>query len=87
LYRKAIIMADRQLERLLERLVILYQKRNFEERLDWLTSATFSNIDELKKAHELRKIIERDPNHILNLEQAKEILENYEKAFRELDII
>ncbi len=86
-FEKAIVMADKQMDKLLERLVTLHQKRNYEERLDWLTFETFANIEELKKAHQIRLKIEHERDFEINIEEAERVLNEYEQAFKQLNII
>lgn len=86
-YKELIIKADDLLAKALERQIVTYQATNYEERLNQVTSETLSNIEQICQAHEIAKKITQDRDYQLNLDQAKEILDNYEKAFKALEII
>lgn len=83
-YKLAIIEVDRMLDDVLKRMG--YPGANLEERLSQLTSATLSNIDQIRGAHQIRNNIIRDPDYRLDLNEAKRILEIYEQAFRDLQV-
>ena len=55
-------MVDDSLGLLLERLVPLFQKNTFEERLDWLTESSIPNIEKIRNIHQLRRQIEENRN-------------------------
>ena len=86
-YKKAVIMVDDSLGLLLERLVPLFQKNTFEERLDWLTESSIPNIEKIRNIHQLRRQIEENRNYQIGLDQVHEASMVYEEAIKELEII
>lgn len=83
-YKLSIIEADALLDEVLRK--IGYKGETIEERLDKLTTESLSNLNEVKKAHQVESDIVRDPNYRLTKEQAKKILLVYKKAFEELEV-
>ena len=84
-YKLALIEADEMLNIILNKMG--YAGISLGERLKQLTNATLPNIEEIKRAHQIRNNIIQDPDYQINLETTKEILTIYEQAFRELDVI
>lgn len=84
-YKLAIIDSDAMLDEGLKRLG--FAGENMDERLRILTSLILSNLEDVKRAHTIRNSIVHDPNFILSLDQAREMMAIYEKAFRDLDMI
>lgn len=84
-YKLAIIEADNMLEATLKRMG--YGGVTLEERLAKLTSATLPNIDNIYQAHQTRNSIVHDPNFVLTLDEAQRIINVYEQAFRDLQIL
>ena len=81
-YKLAVIEADSMLDDILKRM--MYAGETLGERLGKLTSATLSNIDDIKESHQTRNNIVHDPDYKLSLDEAKKILATYEQAFRDL---
>jgi len=81
-YKLAVIEADNMLEDILKRMG--YSGEALGERLKALTAATLPNIEEVKAVHQVRNNIVHDPDYRLSLEETKNALEVYEKAFRDL---
>jgi len=83
-YKLAVIEADSLLDRTLAS--IGYKGESLEERLNQITLAHLSTLEEIKTAHKVRNDIVRDPDYRLNVEKAKEILSIYKKTFEELEV-
>ena len=81
-YKLAVIEADSMLEDTLKKMG--YGGETLGERLTKLTAATLSNIEEIKTAHQIRNSIIHDPDYRLSLDEARKVLDIYEKAFRDL---
>ena len=81
-YKLAVIEADNMTEDILKRMG--YSGETLGERLKNLTVATLPNIEEIKAVHQVRNNIVHDPDYRLSLEETKNALEVYEKAFRDL---
>jgi hypothetical protein len=81
-YKLALIEADSMMDDILKRMG--FTGETLGERLNKLTSATISNIEDIKKCHQTRNNIVHDPNYKLSLDVAKQTLASYEKAFRSL---
>jgi len=79
----AIIEADSLLNEILKRMG--YKGETLGERLEQLTSANISNLEEVLEAHKIRNNIIHDPSYKLTLDQARRILAIYEKAFEGLE--
>ncbi|MBI1984666.1 MAG: hypothetical protein HYS60_00960 [Candidatus Wildermuthbacteria bacterium] len=84
-YKLAIIDADSMLDESLKRLG--FGGANLEERLKLLTPVILPNVKDVERVHALRNNIVHDPNFILSLDQARDAMEVYEKAFLGLDLI
>ncbi len=82
-YKLAVIEVDGLLDDILKRMG--YGGESLGERLGKLTSATLSNIEEIKKAHATRNNIIHDPDYRLSLDETREILAIYEQAFKNLE--
>lgn len=83
-YKLAVIEADEMLHSVLKRMG--YAGKNFEEKLQKLTSATLSNIDQIYEAHKIRNNIVYDPDYQLSLDEAKNTLKIFEQAFQDLQM-
>ena len=81
-YKLAVIEADGILDDVLRRMG--YRGENLAERLANLTSATLSNIEDLKEAHRSRTNILHNPDQSLSLDEAKKILAIFEKALESM---
>ena len=84
-YKLAVTEADHILSNVLRRMNISGQET--EEKLNTLTPAIITNLEDLKRAHISRNNIVHDPDYRLSLDKAKSILEVYEKTFQSLDLI
>ena len=81
-YKLAIIEADNMMDSVLKRMG--YGGENLGERLGNLTSATLPNIEEIKEVHQMRNNIVRDPSYTVTLDDARKIMDAYEKGFQDL---
>ncbi len=59
---------------------------SFGERIEQMKKDQLPSLDEVLKAHEMRNNIVHDPDFKLSYEQAKSIVETYEKALKELEV-
>ncbi|OGZ24744.1 MAG: hypothetical protein A2896_02610 [Candidatus Nealsonbacteria bacterium RIFCSPLOWO2_01_FULL_43_32] len=84
-YKLAVIEADDILEATLKRMG--YSGATLEERLEKLTSAILSNIEDVRKAHQIRNNIIRTPDFRLNFAEARNTLDIYRQAFDSLQIL
>jgi len=84
-YKLAIIEADNVLENILKRLG--YSGETFVDKLKTIGAALLPNLDEVIRAHQVRDKIVYDPDYLLTLDEAREILGIYEEALRNLDAI
>ncbi|PIP24399.1 MAG: hypothetical protein COS25_02855 [Candidatus Nealsonbacteria bacterium CG02_land_8_20_14_3_00_37_10] len=82
-YKLAVIEADNMVNETLKRMG--YGGESLGERLEKLTAATLSNIEEIKEAHQVRNNIIHDPNYRLSLDDARKVLSIFEKAFKDLE--
>lgn len=84
-YKLAVIEADDMLDSSLKRMG--YQGATLEEKLQKLTSATLSNIEQIYEAHKIRNNIVHDPDYRLSLDETRKTLDIYAGAFRDLQIL
>lgn len=81
----AIIEAGDLLNKILERMG--YSGETLGEKLKQLSEVILPNLDEVFEAHKIRSNIVHDPTYRLSLEQARMVLEIYEKALLNLEAI
>ncbi len=74
----AIIEADALLDEILKGMG--YAGQTLGERLDTLTIDVLKNLEEVRKAHQIRSNIVYDLSYHLDRETAKKVLDIYEKA-------
>lgn len=84
-HKLVVVEADDMVDETLKRMG--YKGNNLGERLGGLTSATISNIESLQRAHALRNNIVHDPNYHLTLDEARRLIETYEKALQDLQVL
>lgn len=84
-YKLAIIDADAMLDESLKRLG--FGGATLEDRFNVLSPILLPNLEDAKRAHMVRNNIVHDPNFILSLDQARDVMAVYEKAFLDLDLI
>ena len=81
----AILEADSLLDEVLGKSG--YEGETPRERLEKITVSTLPNLEELKKARQVRENIISDPAYKLELEKAKEVLKVYEKSLTFLEAL
>ncbi|MBI5420701.1 MAG: hypothetical protein HZA35_00070 [Parcubacteria group bacterium] len=83
--RLAIIDADKLLDTVLKRMG--YVGDTMADRLKKITKAQLKNINEVWTAHKVRNNIVHSPDHSFSRQEAVEVIEMYERAFREMNLI
>jgi hypothetical protein len=83
-YKLAVIETDNMLDEMLTRM--RFEGDGLGGKLEKMTTATLANLEEVKQAHKVRNNIIHDPNYKISLEEAKKVLDVYEKAFKNLDV-
>jgi len=84
-WKLAVIEADKMLDDTLNRMG--FGGVSLGERLEKLTTATLSNIEEVRIAHKIRNNIVHDPTYRLSLEETKKTILIYEKALTDLQAL
>ena len=84
-YKLAITEADSTLDDVLKRLG--FAGETLGERLTKLTEATITNLPEVLEVHKIRNNVVHDPDFKLTSGETKRILEVYEKALTDLQVI
>ena len=84
-YKMAVIEADDALKDVLVKMK--YEGDFLGDILKQVNIRVLPSVEEVKKAHEIRNKIIRDPDYSLTQEQTKNILKIYHQAFRELEMI
>lgn len=84
-WKLAVIEADKMTDSYLSQMG--FEGANLGERLKKLDSAHISNIEEVREAYKIRSNIIHDPTYKLSLEEAKKVLEIYEKALIDLHVL
>ncbi|MDD5145007.1 MAG: hypothetical protein PHW72_02695 [Candidatus Pacebacteria bacterium] len=84
-YKLAVLEADSMLDDTLKRLN--YKGENLAERLNKLTAATLPSIEDVKEVHEIRNNIVRNPDFVLSLDETRRLLDIYERALTELQVL
>jgi len=64
-----------------------FEGATLEEKLEKLTRDILLNIEEVKEIRKVRKAIVEDPSYRLSFREAREILNVYEKALKDLQAI
>ncbi|MBI2514742.1 hypothetical protein HYV91_00930 [Candidatus Wolfebacteria bacterium] len=78
----AVLEARKILDEILK--ISGYQGKNLGERLGNVGVAELSNIEEVKQVYEIGNRIREDSGFVLSEDEAKKIVDIYEKAFREM---
>ncbi len=84
-YKLAVIQADTMLDEVLQR--IGHTEETIEEKLKATTPIEIGNLEDVKEARKTRNSIVYDPDYHLPLEKARESLEIYKKAFKDMAIL
>ena len=83
-YKVAILEAEEMLDNILERLN--YPGDTLKERMDKLSPTTISNKEGVEIACKTRNEIVYDPNYRLPLDKAKETLDYFGQALKDLQV-
>jgi hypothetical protein len=84
-YKLAIVEADDLMDFSLRRMG--YEGKTFEEKLSKLTSATLPNIAKVIEVHKLRNELVHNPDYQLSLDEARNTMDVYQKAFNALQLL
>lgn len=84
-WKLAILEADHILNEILK--ISGYLGARLEDKLDLITEAQLSNVDEIMNVHKIRDKISGDPSFAVTQEEAREIIDVYKKSFIELNLI
>lgn len=83
--KKAILECNKILDEILK--IGGYQGTNVAERLNQMTEAQLSNIREVKEACRICNKIKNEPDFKISPQEASNIVEIYEKAFKEFELL
>lgn len=84
-YRVAVIEADEVINGLIQRLG--YAGENMAERLDNVPSGQLDNIEELKRAHEIRNRIIHEDDFRLSKKEAEEAFSLFEEFLKYFEVL
>lgn len=84
-YKLSVIEADGMLENVLKGMG--YPGRTVEEQAKGMSAAIFSNRDRVLEAHKIRDKAVHNPDYNLSLDEAKRVMDIYEDALKELDMM
>lgn len=84
-WKVAIIEADNIIDDLIERMK--YPGENMGERLAGINPGQIGNIEELKRAHEIRNRIIHEENFKLSKKQAEKIIGYYENFLKYFEVL
>jgi len=84
-WQLALDEADRILNEVLK--LAGYYGKTLTERLENITAAQISNVNELRQAHYLAEKVKKEPEFLLTREMADEAIYIYRRAFQELRLI
>lgn len=83
--KAAILEADRIADDILSK--VGYKGSNMAERLEQVKLGQLENIEELKKAHEIRNRIIYEKDFMIDKKTARDTIKIYENLLKELDYI
>ena len=81
----AVIEADKLFDTILMHMG--YKGKDMGERLEQMTVAQLSCIDDVWLAHKVRNRIVHEPEHHITMSEAESAIVAYEKAFKELQVL
>jgi len=84
-YKLAIIEADSILEEILKKLG--YPGATLGEILEKINEDILPNIEDVKKAHQVRNNIVHDPDYKIDLKETESVISIYEKSFIDLGVL
>ncbi len=82
-FKLAVIEADSLLEKILDKMQ--FEGETVRDKLSKVPKAIIGEIKDIEKAQGIRDSVVHDPDYQLSLEQAKEVLNIYEKILKQLD--
>lgn len=83
-YKLAIVESDTLLDGMLKKMRL--PGETIDERLQGISPLIISNMEDLKNAHQVRNSVVYDPDYRLSLQEARRVLEVYQKTFESLDV-
>ena len=84
-WKLAIIDADDLLNEILKRMG--YEGETLGEKLKKVKKTILPNLDEVFQAHKIKSDIIHDPGYSLSFEQAKKVLEIYQRALSNIEAL
>ena len=84
-YKLAVIEADKFFNEMIGTLG--YKGKDFEERMERVSAGGISNSENIYQAHQIAEKIIKDSKFELSLEKTKNILENFEKTLKEINVL
>ena len=84
-WKLAILEADHILNEILK--MSGYLGAKLEDKLDLISEAQLSNVEEISNVHKIRDKISADPSFAVSQEEAREIIDVYKKSFIELNLL
>ncbi len=83
-YKLAVVEADDFLEEILRGMG--YKGDTMQEILEKIDTLVLPNLEDIRQVHQIRNQVVYDPNYQLDLNKAKEVLDVYEEALRNLEV-
>ena len=83
-WKLAVTEAENLLDEILKRSGIVGE--SFGEKINNIKPDQLKNVADVKKVHEIRNSIMHNPDYVLSLDEAKRVLEVYERALRNLGL-
>jgi hypothetical protein len=84
-YKLAIIEGDTLFDVLLQKMD--YKGKDMNARLSQITPAQLSSVQGVWDSHKVRNLLAHDMNYHISFSDAQRVIQNYERAFRELGIL
>jgi hypothetical protein len=84
-YKLAVIESDSMMDDILKRMG--FAGETLGERLEKISEATITNLSDTLNAHKIRNSVVHDPDYRLTLEEAKYVIDTYEKALTDLQAL
>lgn len=83
-YKLAVIEADKLLGHIFD--MGGYTGATYDEQLAGVDGGQIDNIEAIRKAHSVRERIIEDAGYVLSQQEAKELVAEYERALKDLDV-
>lgn len=84
-YKLAILEADYMLDKGLSH--VGYRGANLTEKLENVDAIQFSNIEDIRAAHQLRNAIVHDEHYVIEREQAEKVLDDVEAFLKNIGVL